>query len=174
MAASALLKNDASTEEWPQVLLWNKERLYPEKNCFLRLNAETYKEKHFLWTTTLGHTLFSGAAISLKFLYICQWLQQHVISAFKNSLVGTKQTFTCSKSTAATLEKRYKICPNFTINKTESYSGVFTTKCFYCWLWLSKCFWRSSLLCKYYYPKYKDEQMLYLTSFKIAACFPNN
>ena len=29
-------------------------------------------------------------------------------------------------------------------------------------------------LCKYRYPKYKDEEMFYLTSFKIVAYFVNN
>ena len=32
---------------WPQLLLWNKETLYPEKNWFLRLNAVTFKEFFF-------------------------------------------------------------------------------------------------------------------------------
>ena len=34
--------------------------------------------------------------------------------------------------------------------------------------------WRSFFLCRYLYPKYKNKQMLYLTSFKIAADFLNN
>ena len=29
-------------------------------------------------------------------------------------------------------------------------------------------------MCKYRYPKYKDEEMFYLTSFKIVADFLNN
>ena len=71
MAASVLLKNTISTEEW-MAASWNKETLYPEKNCFLQLNAVTWKENFFLGTGTLDHTLFSWAAISLRFLYICQ------------------------------------------------------------------------------------------------------
>ena len=51
MAASALPKNTL------------------KKNCSLRLNTVTYKEKMFLGTTTLDHSLFF---ISLRFLYICQ------------------------------------------------------------------------------------------------------
>ena len=62
--------------------------------------------------------------------------------------------------------KRYEICPKLTIN-TKSRSDVFTVKCFYCWLRIGKCLSRISFLCKYYYPKSKDEQMLYLTSFKL-------
>ena len=109
---------------WSQLLLWNKETLYPKKNCSLRLNAVTFKE-FFLGTT-----------------------------------------FTCSNSTAETLEKRYEICPRLTVNTIVSRSDVFTVKCFYCWLWIGKCLSRSSFLCKYYYPKSKDEQMLYLASFR--------
>ena len=63
--------------------------------------------------------------------------------------------------------KRYEISPKLTINTIESRSHVLTVKCFYCWLWIGKCLSRSSFLCKYYYPKSKDEQMLYLTSFKL-------
>ena len=62
--------------------------------------------------------------------------------------------------------KRYEIYPKLTINIIESRSDVFTVKCFYCWLWIGKCLLRISFLCKYYYPKSKDDQMLYLTSFK--------
>ena len=29
---------------WPQLLLWNKETLHPEKSCSLRLKAVTFKE----------------------------------------------------------------------------------------------------------------------------------
>ena len=39
----------------------------------------------------------------------------------------------------------------------------------YCWLWMSKCLPGSSFLCKYYCPKSKCKQMLYLTSFKIPV-----
>ena len=55
----------------------------------------------------------------------------------------------------------------------ESRTGVFTIKCFCYWLWIVKSLSRRSFLCKYYYPKSKDEQMLYLTSFKMAACLLN-
>ena len=39
---------------------------------------------------------------------------------------------------------------------------------------MNRCLLGSSFSCKYYYPKYKDEQMLYLTSFKTTADFFNN
>ena len=70
--------------------------------------------------------------------------------------------------------KKYEICSKLTINTKESRTGVFTVKCFYCWLWIGKSLSRSSFLCKYYYPKSKDEQMLYLASFKMAACLLNS
>ena len=70
--------------------------------------------------------------------------------------------------------KKYEICPKLTINTKESCTGVFTVKCFYCWLWIGKSLSRSSFLCKYYYPKSKDEQMLYLASFKMAAYLLNS
>ena len=47
-------------------------------------------------------------------------------------------------------------------------------KCFYCWLWIGKCLASNPFLCKDYYSKSKDKQMLYLTTFKIAAYFFNS
>ena len=70
--------------------------------------------------------------------------------------------------------KKYKICLKLTINTKESSTSVFALKCFYCWLSICKSLSRGSFLCKYYYPKPKDEQMLYLTSFKITACLLNS
>ena len=69
------------------------------------------------------------------------------------------------KFNSRNIRKRYELCRKLTINTIESRSDVFTVKCFYCWLWIGKCLSRSSFLCKYYYPKSKDEQMLYLISF---------
>ena len=62
--------------------------------------------------------------------------------------------------------KRYEICPKLATNTIESRSNVFTVKCFYCLLWIGKYLSRCSFLWKYYYPKSKDAQMLYLISFK--------
>ena len=54
---------------WPQVLSWNRETPYSEKNCSSRLNTVTYKEKCFLNNnhSTLDHSLFLWASISLRF-----------------------------------------------------------------------------------------------------------
>ena len=68
------------------------------------------------------------------------------------------------KANSRNTRKMNEICSNITINTMESCSGVFTVKCFS----------RNSLLHKYFYPKYKDEQTLYVTSFKIAAIFLNS
>ena len=46
--------------------------------------------------------------------------------------------------------KRYEICPKSTTNTIESCSGVFTIKCFCCWLYIGKFLSRSSFLSKYY------------------------
>ena len=58
----------------PQLRLWNKETLYPEKFFSLRLTAVNFKKNCFLGTTTLDRTHFLFAAISLGFLYIFQYL----------------------------------------------------------------------------------------------------
>ena len=77
------------------------------------------------------------------------------------------------KVSSRNTRKKYEICPKLTINTNESCTGVCTVKCFYCWLWIGKSLSRRSFLCKYYYPKSKDKQMLYLTSFKMGACLFN-
>ena len=46
--------------------------------------------------------------------------------------------------------------------------------CCYCSQWTGKYLSRIVFLCKCQYPKYKDKQMLCLTSFKIVADFLNN
>ena len=55
MAASTLLKNTVSIEEWMAAAsLWNKETLYPEKNCSLRLSEVTYTEKYIVRNNYFG------------------------------------------------------------------------------------------------------------------------
>ena len=45
---------------WQQLLSWNKETLYSERNCSLRLITVTYKEKNVFRNnySTLDHSLF--------------------------------------------------------------------------------------------------------------------
>ena len=84
-----------------------------------------------------------------------------------------------------TLENSAKYVPVETLEKDVKHqsSGVFIIDFehisdlflgFYCSLRTDKYLSGTSFLCKYYYPKSKDEQMLYSTSFKIAPNFLNN
>ena len=174
MAASALLKIPYPLRnEWPQPLWWNKEKPYPEKNCSLRLNTVTYKEKYFSRTNYFGPHPFLK-----KFYFTKIFVHLPVIAAvyyFRVSkLIKCDPGNICLfKVNSKNTRKRYEIRPKFTINTIESCSGVFTVKCFHCWLWIGKCLPRSSFLCKYYYSKSKNEKMLYWTLFKVAACFLN-
>ena len=150
---------------WPQLLLWNKETLYPEKNCSLRLKAVTFKEiffrNNYFWsqpflmscyfTRIFEHLPINGAAWYFSIHKLIGWDPENIYLFEFNS-----------RNTS----KRYEIYPKLTINIIESRSDVFTVKCFYCWLWIGKCLSRSSFLCKYYYLKSKDDQMLYLASLK--------
>ena len=70
MAASVLLKNTISTEEW-MAASWNKETLYPEKNCFLQLNAVTWKENFFFRNRYFGsHSFFMGCYLTKIFVHL--------------------------------------------------------------------------------------------------------
>ena len=94
----------------------NRETLYSESNYSLRLNTVTYKEKMFLGITTLDHSLFLWAAISLIFLYIC------CISVY--ILIGWNLTniyLVISRNT----RKGCGTCPKLIIITVERRSGVF-------------------------------------------------
>ena len=131
------------------------------KKLFLATKTSNLLGKiSFLETTTLNHSLFLWTSISLRFVYICQQLQQYDISAF--IALGSANIY-LFKINSRNTRKKYEICSKLIINKKENPTGVFTVKCFYCWLWTGKSLLRSTFLCKYYYPKAKDEQMLYLT-----------
>ena len=60
-------KNTVSIEEWwPQLLSWNKERMYSEKKLFPAFKHSNLQGKIvFLGTTILDHSLFSCTDISL-------------------------------------------------------------------------------------------------------------
>ena len=72
MAASALRKIPYPLKNgWPQLLLWNKETLYSEKILFPAIKQSNLQGKNvFSGTTTLDHSLYLWAAISLRFSYI--------------------------------------------------------------------------------------------------------
>ena len=136
-----------------------------KKHCSLRLNAVTSKENFFT-------SNFFGSQPFLISCYVTRiFVHLPVIAAVcyfsVHKLIGSNaENMYLFKFNSRNSRKVYEICPMLKINTRESRSDVFTVKCFYCWLWLGKCLSRTSFLCKHYYPKSKDEQMLYLTSFK--------
>ena len=149
--------------EW--ILLWNKEKLYPEKNCSLRLNAVTFKEiffknNYFEWQPFLMSYHFTKIFVHLPVIAAACYFSV-------DKLIGWDPVnIYLFKFNSKNSRKRYEICLKLTINTIESRSDVFTVQCFHCWLWIGKCLSRSSFLCKFYYPKSKDEPIFYLTSFK--------
>ena len=166
MAASTLLKNTVSIEKWMAAAsLWNKETLYPEKNCSLRLSEVTYKEKYFFRNNYFGsHPFLMSFNFTEIFVHLSVIAAVCYFSVYK--LIGwDPASIYLFNINSRNTRKRYEICPKFTINTIESCSDVFTFKCFYCWLWIGKCLLRSSSLCKCYYPNSKD---------KLAACFLNS
>ena len=84
MVARALLRNSISIEEWFAATTFVK--YFTLKELFPAVN---YKEKMFFLETStlLWITAFSYESLlimSLRFLYICKYVQQYVISAFIN------------------------------------------------------------------------------------------
>ena len=68
--------------EWPQLFLWNKETLYPAKNCSLRLNAVTFKETFFRSNYSGSHPFLATCYFTRIFAHLL--LQQYVTLAFIN------------------------------------------------------------------------------------------
>ena len=57
---------------WPQLLSWQRNTV-PWKKLFPATKRSNRRGKsYFLGTTTLDHSLFLWASVSLRFLYICQ------------------------------------------------------------------------------------------------------
>ena len=65
----------------------------------------------------------------LRFSYICQQLQQHVISTFINYIGWDLANISLFKINCINTRKRYEIRPKLTINTIESRFGVFTVNC---------------------------------------------
>ena len=136
-----------------------------KKKFSLQLYTVTYKEKYFSRTNYFRlHPFLKNFCIviaGVSYFRVYKLIESDPgnICLFK---VNSKNT-----------RKRYEIRPKFTINAIENCSGVFTVKCFHCWLWIGKCLPISSFLRKYYYSKSKVEKMLYWTLFKVAAYFLN-
>ena len=107
---------------WLQLLSWNKETLYSEKNCSLRLITVTYKEKYSLGNnySTLDHSL----SLWVCFYYFTKiFVRLSVIAAVcyfsVYKLIGWD-----SKSTAEHKKKEWK-CSKLTFKKIKSHHGVF-------------------------------------------------
>ena len=133
---------------WLQLLLWNKETLHPEKYSGLQ--------------PFLMSCYFTGIFVHLPVIVsVCYFSVDKLIGWGPANIYLFK--FNIRKT-----RKRYEICLKLKINAIESRSDVFAVKCFYCWLWIGKYLLWNSFLCKYYYTKSNDEQMLYSTSFKIS------
>ena len=65
-----------------------------------------------------------------------------VLSYFSNHKLGLgPANIQLFKFNSRNTRKRYETCPMLTINTMKSRSDVFTVKCYYCWLWISKCLW---------------------------------
>ena len=162
---------------WPQLLLRNKETLYSENKLFPA--SKFFRKNYFGSQSFVMSCCFSKIFVHLLVIVaVCYFVMScyftkifvHLVvivavcyfSLHKLILWDPGNIYLFSRNT----RKRYEISPKLTINTIGSHSHVLTVKCFYCWLWVGKCLSRSSFLCKYYSPKSKDEQMLYLTLFK--------
>ena len=65
-----------------------------------------------------------------------------LLSYFSNHKLGLgPANIQLFKFNSRNTRKRYETCPMLTINTMKSRSDVFTVKCYYCWLWISKCLW---------------------------------
>ena len=82
-------------------------KLFPATK-FSNLQGKSFFHEQLLWTTPFSYEL------------LFHWDYLVNIYFFK---VNSRNT-----------RRRYEICPKFTINAIESCSGVFTVKCFCCWL----------------------------------------
>ena len=123
---------------WPQLLLWNKETLHPEKNCCLWLNAVNFKKiffrnNYFGSQPFLMSCNFTRIFVHLPVIVAVCYFSIHKLIRWDSVNIYF------FKFNSRNTRKRYKICPNLTINITEIRSDVFTVKCFFCWLWISKC-----------------------------------
>ena len=148
-----------------ELLLWNKETLYPEKKYFLRLNAVSFKENFFRKNCVVLQRFLMSYYLTEIFVHLPAIVAVSYFSVHK--LIGwVPANIYLFKFNSRNTRKRYEICPKLATNTIGSRSNVFTVKCFYGLLWIGKYLSRSSFLCKYYYPKCKDEQILNLTSFK--------
>ena len=173
--SSSKINTVSIKEWWPQLLSWNKEALIrkKEKNCSLRLNTVKYKGKTFFRNYYFGsQSFFMSCHFTKIFVNLLIIAAASSFNVFKLIGWGPANIYLFRFNSRNT-RKRCEICSKFTIKALECRSGVFIVKfkhishlflVFFSSLWTDKCLSESSFLCKYYYPKYEDEQMLYLTN----------
>ena len=157
MAASVLLKNTVSIEEWIATGTFVKEsntvpwrKLLPatirnnlQGKTFFRSN---YSGPHpflmnFYFTKIFVHRPVIAPACYLSIYKLIRWDPANIY-LFKVNSQNTR--------------KKHEIRPKFTIITIEYCSDVFTVKRFYCWLWIGNILLRSSFSCK---------------SLKMSRCF---
>ena len=142
-----------------QLILWNNEKMYPEKNAvtiyeknILRLNTVTFKEIFFRNNYFGSQPFLMGCYFTRIFVHLPVIVAVCYFNVHK--LIGwDPATLYLFKFNSRNIRKWCEICPKLTINTIESRSDVYTVKCFYCWLWISKCLSRSSFLHKILLPK---------------------
>ena len=175
MAASALLKNTVSIEEWIAAATFVKQRNAAAwKKLFPETKRSNLQGKTFFMSNYFGpHPFLMNFYLTKICVHLPVIAVVRYFSVYK-LIRWDPANFYVFKVNSQNIRKRHEIRSKFTINTIESYSGVFTVKCFYCWLWTGELLSRSSFSCKYYYPKFKDEQMLHVILFKIAAYIPNS
>ena len=112
---------------WSQKLLWFKETLHSEKNCFLRLNTVTFKEKMFFW----GKLLYFGLQSFLRSCYFTKiFVHLSVIAAVCYFSVykltrWDPGNFYLFKFNNRNTRKRCELSSKLRINTVESLFGVF-------------------------------------------------
>ena len=132
--------------EWPQLLLWDKETQYPEKKL-----VPATKRSNLQGKTFFRKNYFGPHSFLMSFYFTKIFVRLPVIAAvcyfnvYKLIRLDPANIYLFTVNSWNT-RKRHEILQKFTI---ESYSAVFTVKCFNCWLWIGKLLSKSSFLCKF-------------------------
>ena len=128
-----------------------------------------FRNNYFGWQPFLMRCHFTNIFVHLSVIAAVSYFNVHKLIGrdpaniyfFKvNSRITRKWCEICPKLTIKTLESRFCV---FNVNLEHNSH-----------FWIGKCWSGSSFLCKYYYPKSKDERIIFLAPFKIAAGFLNS
>ena len=171
--SSSIINTVSIKEWWPQLLSWNKEALYSGKKLFPAIKHCKIQRKNIFRNYYFGsQSFFMSCHFTKIFVNLLIIAAASSFNVFKLIGWGPANIY-LFKYNSRNTRKRCEICSKFTIKALECRSGVFIVKfkhishlflVFFSSLWTDKCLSESSFLCKYYYPKYEDEQMLYLTN----------